>query len=182
MGAKFKHVAFTFWGRWLEGRGSEPEARGEGGGRGALSENREPRGPGVSCQLEHGWEEVQGRGKQPAQSGLTPAGPPRTARYPGGGKARALKAGAGPELSLSPPRAPPRGRQQEAALPCLRLLLSQEAPGRRQRAIPAATPLSSFSLCPSGTASFALKAVNVWSHSSPFSLAALRVSRSQPDQ
>lgn len=59
--------------------------------------------------------------------------------------------------------------------PGLRLLLSLEAAGRRQRAIPAATPVSSFSLCPSGTASFALKAVNVWSHSSPFSLAALRV-------
>ena len=33
----------------------------------------------------------------------------------------------------------------------LLLLLSGEAAGRRQRAIPAAAPVSFFSLCPSGT-------------------------------
>lgn len=162
-------------------KGERVRAWGEGGGRGALSENGELRGPGVSCLLDHGWDWGQGSGKRRHSPGLTPAGPPRTARSPDSGKAL-LMAGAGPELSLLPPRAPPRGCQQEAALSWLRLLLSQEAPGRRQRAIPAATPVSSFSLCPSGTASFALKAVNVWSHSSPFSLAALHVSRSQPDQ
>lgn len=154
-----------------------------GRGRRKRSSLRKQRAKGPRSQLPAGARVGPGTGQREA-AGLTPAGPPRTARYPDGGKARTLMAGAGPELSLSlsPPHAPPRGCQQEAALPWLRLLLSQEAPGRRQRAIPAAAPVSSFSLCPSGTASFALKAVNVWSHSSPFSLAALRVSRSQPDQ
>lgn len=52
--ARNSNTALTFWGRWLRVRGSEPGARVEGGGRGALSENRELRGPGVSCLLEHG--------------------------------------------------------------------------------------------------------------------------------
>lgn len=111
MGAKFKLVALTFWGRWLRGSGTPPEAQDEGGG-GARLGNRELRGPGVSCLLENRWGPGKGQREAAVQPGLTRSTSSRTARYPDGGEARALMAqcrARAVAAARSTSRPPPRG-------------------------------------------------------------------------
>lgn len=112
-------------------------------------------------------------------------------RGPDGGK-RAARAGRCRAGHVSARRrAPPRGGRGEAALPLPSPALapapsfssSQErrpGAGSEQSQLPLQSPF--FPSARLARASLARKAVNVWSHSSPFSLAALPVSRSKPDQ
>lgn len=114
-------------------------------------------------------------------------------RCPDGGKrdARAGRRRAGHAAARR--RAPPRGGQGEAALPLPSPVLApspsspssyfsssrERRPGARSERsqLPLQSPF--FPSARLARASLALKAVNVWSHSSPFSLAMLPVSRSK---
>lgn len=134
-------------------------------------------GSAERAPLPHPWQEVAGRGRRgPRRTrGALPHWP-RAA--PTAGRGTRGRAGAGPD---TPPPAgalhlAAAGERPPCPCPALRwpprpllplllplllflpfllrsllLLLAREAAGCRQRAIPAAAPVSFFSLCPSGT-------------------------------
>lgn len=122
----------------------------------------------------------EGRAGGPAQDLTRRHSPARsTSRRPGRGRPAPAQPCAGP-LALSSP--PPSSLSSFAAASSS----SSSSPERRRGAgseqsqLPLQSPF--FPSARLARASLALKAVNVWSHSSPFSLAALSVSRSTPDQ
>lgn len=149
------------------------------------------------CGLERGAspphprQEVAGRGRRgPRLTAehflIGPTLPRRREEGRTGGPAQGRTRHCPPERSISrrPGRGGPGPAQPSPGPFALRLLLllSREAAGRssERSQLPLQSPF--FPSACLARASLALKAVNVWSHSSPFSLAALPVSRSKPDQ
>lgn len=120
----------------------------------------------------------EGRAGGPAQDRTRRHSPARsTSRRPGRGRPAPAQPRAGP-LALSPP--PPSSLSSFAACCSSSSPGSWPGAGSEQSQLPLQSPF--FPSARLARASLALKAVNVWSHSSPFSLAALSVSRSTPDQ